>query len=131
MIRATPHVIGGFFALAASILVAAGIALTWPGTVFDAIWTLRPSREALLMPYRALMGPAFLALAAAMAAASAGSFARLRWGWRLAIVIFIFNALGDATQLLMGHFAEGATGVAATGLILYWLTRPPVRAMFA
>jgi hypothetical protein len=120
-----------FFAAATVILVCAGAALSFPGSRLDAIWSLYPERRALLMPYRAWLGPGFLALAIAMAAASAGCFRRRGWGWRLAVAIFAVNGLGDLTQLVMGRVLEGGVGVAVAGAILFYLTRANVRKAFA
>jgi hypothetical protein len=120
-----------FFALATFILIAAGTALLFPGSKLEIVWKLYPARRALLMPYRIWLGPGFLALAAAMVAASRGCFLHRRWGWRLAVAIFAANGLGDAIQLFMDHILEGAIGVAAAGAILFYLSRPSVRAAFA
>lgn len=120
-----------FFAIATCILISIGWALAMPGTFFDAIWLLRPSREAMLMPYRALLGPGFLALAIAMALASFGCFARRPWGRWLAIAIFAANGTGDFVQILMGHVVEGVIGVIVAGALIYFLTRRSVAEAFA
>ena len=119
-----------FFALSACILVGAGLVLLWPGTPLDAIWVLNPSRRALLEPYAALAGPGFLLLAVAMAAASAGCFMRRKWGWWLAVIIFVANGLGDLIQLFIGHVFEGTIGVAVAAALIFYLTRPRIRAAF-
>lgn len=54
----------------------------------------------------------FFVLALVMAAASTGSFLRRRWAWRLAIVIFIVNGLGDGVRTLSDAPMEGVFGVA-------------------
>jgi hypothetical protein len=119
-----------FFAAATVILVGVGLALLLPGSPMEAVWLAYPARRAVLMPYHAWLGPAFLALAAAMAAASIGSFRQRRWGWWLAVAIFAVNGLSDAGQIALGHPAEGAIGVAAAGAILFYLSRPSVRAAY-
>jgi len=88
-----------FFCVATFILVAVGIALVWPGTTLDAIWQLYPARQAMLMPHRLILGPAFLGLAVAMACASAGCFLRRKWGWQHAILIFGVNGLARLPAL--------------------------------
>jgi hypothetical protein len=52
------------------------------------------------------------------------------WDWRLAAAIFLVNGLGDVAQIFMGHLLEGGIGVAAAGTILFYLSRPNVRAGF-
>ena len=119
-----------FFAIATCILLGVGIALLRPGSMLEVIWKLYPARRALLMPYRMWLGPGFLILAIVMASASVGCFRRRIWGWWLAIGIFIVNGLSDTGQILIGHFLEGAIGVAVAGGILFYLSRPNVRGTF-
>ena len=52
------------------------------------------------------------------------------WGWWLSIAIFVINGRSGAGQILIGHFLEGGIGVAAVGTILFYLSRPEVRATF-
>ena len=131
MSRATPALLGVFFALATLILLGAGAALLLPGTAAEIVWRLYEARRALLMPYRAWLGPGFLMLAIAMASASYGCFKRRAWGRELAIAIFAVNGIGDVVQIFIGHILEGTIGVTAAGLLIYWLTRPAVKRAFA
>lgn len=119
-----------FFAAATVILVGVGLALLFPGSPMEAVWRSYPARRAVLMPHHAWLGPAFLALAVAMAAASIGNFRQRHWGWSLAVAIFAVNGLSDAGQIALGHVAEGAIGVLAAGAILFYLLRPKVRAAY-
>lgn len=98
-----------FFAAATCVLVGVSAALARPGSQLEAIWRLYPARRGLLMPYRPRLVPGFLALAIPMAA-SIGCFRRSRGGWRLTVVIFAINVLGDAVQLAMGRFVQGGVG---------------------
>lgn len=119
-----------FFAVATMILLGVGLALLLPGSAMETVWRAYPARRAILMPYRAWLAPVFLALAAAMGAASIGGFLQRKWGWWLAVAIFAVNGLGDAGQIALGHWAEGAIGVLAAGAILFYLLRPGVRAAY-
>lgn len=119
-----------FFALSALVLVGVGAALLLPGSKLEVVWILYPARRALLMPYHAWLGPAFLALALVMAGAGTGCFLRHRWGWALSIIIFAVNGLGDAAQLFMGRTLEGSVGVVVAGGLLWYLTRPAIRTSF-
>lgn len=120
-----------FFALATAILFSVGTALLAPGSAFEAIWSVYPARRSLLMPYRAGLGPGFLLLGIVMASASIGCFRRRKWGWWLAVAIFTVEGVSDAAQLLLGNLLEGGVGVAVAGAILFYLSRPDVRAIFA
>ena len=123
--------LGVFFLAAAVILVSVGGALLWPGTPLDAIWRIRPDRQALLVPYAHLGGPAFLLLAIPAVLASAGVFRRKRWGWWLAVGALAANGAGDAVQIVVGRPAEGVFGMNVAGTIIFGLTRPSMRAAFS
>ncbi|HEX3809436.1 MAG TPA: hypothetical protein VH000_09775 [Rhizomicrobium sp.] len=120
-----------FFAIATAILLVTGVALLWPGTFLDQIWHLNESRRALLMPYRIFLAPRFIIMALPMALASVGCFLRRRWGWWLTLAIFLVNGLGNAAQLFVGHIMEGMIGVGVAALLIAFLLRPRVRAIFS
>ena len=107
----------------------AGASLLSPGPL-DWIWRWKPAAHAQLLLLGPAAGAAFLGLALIMALASFGSLARRRWAWPLALAIFAANAVGDAARIPFGAVAEGLVGVAMTAAILWWLTRPAVRALF-
>jgi hypothetical protein len=130
IVRAVNFLIAIFFAVATCILVTVGSAMISPGTTLDAIWSLYPARRALLMPYREWLGPGFLVLAVAMVSASIGCFLRRKWGWRLAVTIFAINGLSDVAQIAIGHIVEGAIGASVAGVMIFYLTRPAVKAAF-
>lgn len=123
MRRAITILLGVFFTIATCILVIAGITLLWSGTPLDAIWHLRPERHTELMVWRDIAGPGFLALAVPMVMAGIGCFLRRPWARWLAIAIFAANGLGDAVQLVIGHWLEGAIGVTVAGLLIVALWR--------
>jgi hypothetical protein len=127
----TPVLLGAFFAFATSMCVAAGVSLLTPGGWLDWIWLIKPEEHGLLVALGPWAGWGFLGLAVAMAAASWGTFRRRRWGLWLAMAIFAANAAGDAARITSGAVLEGVIGVAVTGAILWWLTRPKVRALFS
>jgi hypothetical protein len=108
-----------------------GISLLFPGSVLDAMWRIKPAEHQQLLTAGAAAAFGFLALSAAMAATSVGAFLRRRWGWRFALIIFSINGLGDAARIVLGAPIEGAIGVGIVVTVLFWLTRPHVRAMFA
>lgn len=120
-----------FFAVAAILLTVVCAALIFPGSPLEAIWRLHPARRAVLMPYREVLAPGFLALVPVFVAAGIGCLRRREWGRRLALAIFLVNGAGDAVQLIMGRVIEGGVGVAAAGALVFALTRPSVRARFA
>jgi len=63
--------------------------------------------------------------------AAGGWWRRRRWGWILAIVIIAIQLLGDLLNLLRGDVLRGAAGVLIASALLFYMTRPRVRAAFA
>jgi hypothetical protein len=127
----TPLITGVFFAVATGITAVVGISLLLPGSALDAIWSIKPAEHEQLLRAGNLAAVGFVGLAAIMAVASLGAFRRRRWAWRLALIIFAINGVGDAARIALGAPAEGTVGVAVVALIIFWLTRRRVRDMFA
>ncbi|MBI1359956.1 MAG: hypothetical protein GC155_06680 [Alphaproteobacteria bacterium] len=130
MIRATPVIFGVFAALATAILLLAGLSLLSPGGPLEAIWMLTPKKFETLKPWRAPVGGGFLVLAIPAAMASFGSFRRRRWAWWILVVGIAVNGLGDLAQMAFGRITEGLVGGGVAALVLVWLTRPAVKAVF-
>ena len=99
--------LGHFFLAATAILVSVALALLLPGSLMETVWLTYPERRAILIPHRRWLAPAFLSLAAAMAAASIGCFKQRKWGWWLATTIFAVSGLSDASQIVLGRVAGG------------------------
>jgi hypothetical protein len=123
-------VLGGFFALAALMAAAAGASLLCPGEGLDWIWAIKPDEHRQLLDLGPLPAFGFLALAVLLMLTSVGSLMRRGWSWRLALGLFVANAVGDAARIPLGAPGEGIFGVAVVIPILWWLTRPRVRAHF-
>jgi hypothetical protein len=83
--------------------MAARLALVWPGTILDRMWTLNPRAYQQLAPFGKTLGIPFLLLSVALGSATAGWFNRRRWGWRLAVFIIVAQVLGDLVNVLMGR----------------------------
>lgn len=126
----TPSAAGAFLALATLLSALAGASLLAPGGPLDVIWRVKPKAHAELLAMGPLAGIGFLGLSVIMAAASVGCFARRRWGWGLAVVIFVVNGLADGARIAFGAPLEGAIGVTAAALIVWWLAQVRVRATF-
>ena len=121
---------GIFFVFAAVVATLAGTSLRWPRTYLDDIWILNPPAHRGLAPYGPVVGLLFLLLGATLAVAAAGWFKRKVWGWWLAVAVIGTQVLGDLLNASSGRVVEGAIGVTIAGLLLFYLTRPQVRAAF-
>jgi hypothetical protein len=123
--------LGYFLILACLILVVAGISLFWPRTFWSQIWSFKEAEFQQMLSYRVLFGTGFWLLAIIMGIAAIGWFRRLRWGWVITLCIFIVNGMSDAARMFTGSLLEGAIGVSVTAIIIYYLTRPAVKAEFS
>jgi hypothetical protein len=121
---------GIFLVFAAVVATLAGTSLRWPRTYLDDMWILNPPAHRELAPYGPLVGLLFLLLGATLAVAAAGWFKRKVWGWWLAVAVIGTQVLGDLLNASSGRVVEGAIGVTIAGLLLFYLTRPQVRAAF-
>jgi hypothetical protein len=126
----TPWALGAFFIFATAMSLLAGVTLLFPGTQLDAVWRVKPAEYAELRALGPWVGGGFLAMAIVGAWGARGAFQQRRWGWRLAIVALAVNGLADAARIPFGAVLEGLVGVSVTGTLLWWLTRPRVRALF-
>jgi hypothetical protein len=127
----TPIVLAIFFWVAELLTAIVFLTLLVPDTPLDLIWLAKPDAHNDLMLLRPASTLGFLLLSVAMGFAAVGCMRRRRWGWTLAVAIFAANSVGDAIRAATGGLAEGFFGVAVTLSILWWLTRPNVRALFA
>ena len=121
---------GIFLYFGAVMASLAGITLVWRGTTLNTIWKLNPRAYSELAPLGKPIGLLFLSLAAPLAIAGTGWLKRRRWGWQLAVVIIGTQVLGDITNIFYGHIIQGLVGVAIAGALLFYMTRPLIRARF-
>jgi hypothetical protein len=122
--------VGIFLVFGSVMATLAGTSLRWPRTYLDDMWILNPRAHRDLAPYGPVAGLLFLLLGATLAVAAAGWFKRKAWGWRLAVAVIAIQVLGDLVNAFSGRAVEGAIGVTIAGLLLFYLTRPQVRAAF-
>ena len=119
-----------FLLFGAAMAALAGTTLVLPATILDRAWRLNPVAYAQLAPLGTPVGIAFLLLALVLAVAATGWWRRRRWGWILAVVIIAIQLLGDFLNLLSGDVTRAGTGVLIAGALLFYMTRPRVRAAF-
>jgi hypothetical protein len=127
----TPLALGFFFAPATLITFVVGLSFLFPDGPLDIIWRLKPQDHDWLKSHGPFTPAGFLLLSVIMAAASAGCFARRRWGWVLAIIVFSANGLVDAARIAFGAPVEGTLGATVSAAVVWWLIQPRVRRLFA
>lgn len=77
----------------------------------------------------ALLGIAFLAVAALYLAFCVGALQMKPWAWPLGVVGAVASAILSALQLLGGDISQ-IIGIAIAGGILYYLMRPEIKSVF-
>ncbi|HVO81315.1 MAG TPA: hypothetical protein VMT28_11325 [Terriglobales bacterium] len=122
--------IGIFFCFAALMAALAGTTLVWRGTVLDRMWTLNAPAYEQLAPLGRTIGIPFLLFGVVLVITAVGWLRHLRWGWYLGVGIIAIQLMGDLMNLLLGQFVRGAVGVIIAGLLLLYMLRPRMRAVF-
>jgi|SRR5271156_4210758 len=129
-IRISIIAIGVFLMFGSVMASLSGISLLWPGTALDRMWQLNPSAYAELAPVAKLAGCGFLFLGVTLGIAGAGWFRRKLWAWRLVLVVFAIQLVGDFTNFFRGRILGAAVGVSIAGLLLFFISRESVRGAF-
>ena len=126
----TPVLLTLFFLFGTAMTAFAGASLAIPHGPLARIWRAKPDVYEQLLALGPLVAMGFFALSALMALTVFGVWRRRRWGWMLAVGIFIVNALADAARAIADREWNGLVAVAVVALILWWLLRRDVRAIF-
>ena len=122
--------VGVFLFFGATMASFAGTTLTWPGTSLDRLWALNPAAHKQLATFAKPAGFLFLLLAATLALAATGWFKQRLWGWRLAVAVIATQVLGDLVNFFRGDYWRGGVGFSIASALLFYLSRPAVRAVF-
>jgi hypothetical protein len=101
------------------------------GTPLDVIWTLNNSipqdfKNSLLGK---ILGIFVFIIGIVALSAGWGLLKGLKWAWWITVIIFVLNGIGDVVRVVLGGF-EGIVGILIALIILYYLTRPDVKAFF-
>ena len=113
-----------FFGAGALICLIAVLALAFPGSFLEAIWSLKP--EVRDQFYQIGSGASIALMAAVGAAsglASIGLAEKTEWGRRLAIVILSINLTGDSLTAFLRHDARTLIGLPIGGFMIWYLAR--------
>ena len=123
-------ILSAFFAIGAAISMTVAIALTFPGSFLDPMWSLNPhAYEAFSNMGRAaivLMGTVCLACAAA----AAGLWQGRPWGRWLAIGLLSVNLVGDLLNSALGVEPRAIIGIPVAAALLAFLFSRRTREFF-
>jgi hypothetical protein len=112
-----------WIAMVSGLLV--GAALLFPGTYLDRMWVYNQPAHTAFQAFGKATGSGFLLLGVVVGIAAAGLSSGRRWAWRLAIVIFALNGIGDLVSLLVTRdlLRSGSGFVIAIGFLVVLLRR--------
>ena len=120
--------LAAFFAFGALMAGSTALALLFPGSPLEALWSLKPDAR---RGFESLGAPASIALMAAVSlasgAAAAGLWHERLWGVRLAMGILAVNLLGDVLNATVGGDPRSWIGVPIAALLLLYLARGGAR----
>jgi hypothetical protein len=119
-----------FFACGAVISFTAGVALLFPGSVFEPMWRLNPRAKDA---FGSMGGWAVLLMGAVFIACSlsaVGLWRGAKWGHRLAFGVLVVNLIGDTLNVVLGTEPRAAIGIPIGGALLLYLVTERVRLYF-
>jgi hypothetical protein len=101
------------------------------GTPLDVIWTLNNSipQDFKNSLFGKILGVFVLMIGFTVLSAGWGLLKGLKWAWWITVIIFVLNGISDVVRVALGGF-EGIVGIIIATTILYYLTRPDVKAFF-
>ena len=125
-------IVAAFLWIAMLIALAVGVALLFPGTFLDRMWIYNQMAHAAFQAVGRIAGVGFLLLALAVGVTALGLSGGRRWAWRVAILIFALNGIGDLFGLLAtGDLIRSGSGLVIAIGFVFVLLRRNVRASFA
>jgi hypothetical protein len=115
-----------FLALAAILSLAVGGALVAPHSPLSMMWRMNPHAQLGFAALGALGVALMIALAALASLVALGLWVGTRWGWWLAVIGLVLNAIGDLVHTLTLE-PRAAIGIPVVAAVLLLLTRTNVR----
>ncbi|MFL6293962.1 MAG: hypothetical protein ACJ759_23955 [Thermoanaerobaculia bacterium] len=119
-----------FFAAGFLIALTSAVSLLLPESFLEPMWQLNP-RARTAFSGMGMWAPALLGVVSvACAAASLGLWRGRRWGYRIGTGLLIVNLIGDVANVALGTEPRAIVGIPIVALLLFYLSRPGVRACF-
>jgi hypothetical protein len=119
------------FFLCGSVLAGmAAVSMALPNSVLEPMWRLNPRGHQGLIDMH-VWGILLLAGASvACAGAGVGLWLRQNWGHTMAFGVLLVQLVGDVLNVVSGAEPRAIVGVPIVAGLLFYLTRPGVRAEF-
>lgn len=119
-----------FFVFGALVSGLSIISLLTPGGPLEPMWQLNPRAQEAFSRI-GIWAPLLLAaVSIACAACAYGFFTGKRWGYWLGVAGLLANLIGDLANTVLGNEPRAIVGVPIVAVILWYLSRPQVRAFF-
>jgi hypothetical protein len=122
--------LGAFFVFGTSMSGLSALTLFFPGTAIDQIWRINPDGHAQLLAAGPPAAAGMALLSVIMLTTAWGLFSRRRWAWWTAVAVLTVNAISDMTAAIVSHNPQTLIGVPIAALVVWWMSRPNVRALF-
>ena len=123
--------LGIFFAAGFLIALTSSVSLLFPESFLEPMWRLNPRARTAFSSMGAWAPALLVAVSAACAAAAFGLWRGRRWGYRVATGLLIVNLVGDIANVALGTEPRAIVGVPIVAALLFYLSRPGVRAFFS
>lgn len=121
----------GFFSIGTLISLTAAFSLLIPGSVLEPIWRINPQAREQFASIGGWSPVILFTVSLVCGAAARGCWRGRQWGYRLAVGLFVVNLIGDVANATLRGELRGLLGIPVVIGLLWYLTRPSVRAYFA
>lgn len=111
-----------FFVAGALICLVIILALSFPGSLLDSIWQLKPEARVQFQELGRGTSIALMMLVSVACGFSAIGLARgAQWGRWLAITVLVINVIGDSLNALLRNDPKTLIGLPIGGLMILYL----------
>ncbi len=107
------------------------VSLLFPGSFLEPMWRLNPRAREGFSSIGVWAVVLMCAVWVACASAAVGLWRGARWGYRLALMIFAINLLGDVANVILGTEPRAVVGIPVVIAIFVFLASKRVRRFFA
>lgn len=119
-----------FFLFGAAASFISSVSLLFPGSFLEPMWRANPRAREAFAGMGAWAIVLMFVVCMACASAAVGLWRGRRWGYWLAVVLFVINLLGDIANVALGTEPRAAVGIPIVAVILAFLLNRRARRFF-
>ena len=116
-----------FFGFGVTMCMLTAFLLTFPGTLLDITWRLKPTARADLIQMGYLVPSVMIVIGVACAAAAIGLARGWEWGRRVAVCVLVINMAGDTANAFIRNDFRTLIGLPVAIVMIAYLLSGPVR----